>query len=390
MTQGRRIRLAQRRKGVGLSQDGLAERLGVERSTVVRWEAGKRTPQPWVRPGLAEALEVTIVQLDDLLGMGDESGGDDVDRREFTGLATGLALLPLVRPRFGRVGRSEVSHLARRTARLRRLDDHLGGIDTYRVYVAEARATAMLIERSSYDARTARLLTGILAEQEQMAGWSAFDAGRYADARRHYASALTAANASEDPGLIGNTYAFMAYACADVDLAEASCEAADGSVTPRVRALLHERRAWAHARSGDADRADRGLASAAEAINTTTDDSEPDWVFWVDEVEVSIMTGRCWTELRRPDRAVPVLEWALSRYDDTHARDKALYLTWLAQAHIDGGHIEQAAATVDRAIDLTAGVGSVRPGERVGTVLRSLRPHTSVPAVADEFERARG
>lgn len=389
MQQGRRSRLAQRRKSVGLSQDGLAELLGVERSTVVRWETGRTAPQPWVRPHLADALAVTLDQVHDLLGMGDQSGGDDVDRREFNSLATGLALAPLVRPRFGRVGSSEVLQLQRRTARLRRLDDHLGGIDTYQVYASEVRATEQLVERASYNGETAHGLAGVLAEQAQMAGWAAFDGGRYADARRHYGDAMRAAQDAAEPGLIGNTLAFMAYEDADVDLATASCREAGDRVTPRVRALLNERRARTHARSGDADATDRALGDAVEAVRTQASEPEPDWVFWVDDVEVEIMSGRCWTELRQPHRAVSILSSALERYDDTHARDKALYLTWLAQAHMYDGEIERATDVTAQAIDLTAGVGSVRPGERVGMLLRALQPHRKVPAVASLYELAR-
>ncbi|MGH3802584.1 MAG: hypothetical protein ACRDTD_21160, partial [Pseudonocardiaceae bacterium] len=45
-------------------------------STVVRWEAGETTPQPWCRPKLAEALTVSVDELDTLLAEGqtDEDG----------------------------------------------------------------------------------------------------------------------------------------------------------------------------------------------------------------------------------------------------------------------------------------------------------------------------
>lgn len=67
----KRIRLAARRKTVGLSQEALAEQLGVDVSTVRRWEYGEREPQPWQRPNLATALKVTLEDLDELLLLGD-------------------------------------------------------------------------------------------------------------------------------------------------------------------------------------------------------------------------------------------------------------------------------------------------------------------------------
>lgn len=63
----RRTELARRRAVHGFTQEGLAEHLGVERSTVARWERGAVTPQPWIRPRLADVLALTIDQLDALL-----------------------------------------------------------------------------------------------------------------------------------------------------------------------------------------------------------------------------------------------------------------------------------------------------------------------------------
>ncbi len=63
----RRDRLAGRRRALGLTQEDLAARLGVERSTVGRWERGTTQPLPWIRPKLAKVLQVPAGQLAELL-----------------------------------------------------------------------------------------------------------------------------------------------------------------------------------------------------------------------------------------------------------------------------------------------------------------------------------
>ncbi len=63
-------RLAQRRKAMGLTQEQLAAQLGVERTTVARWERGENQPMPWLRPKLARALAVSADRLEELLVVG--------------------------------------------------------------------------------------------------------------------------------------------------------------------------------------------------------------------------------------------------------------------------------------------------------------------------------
>lgn len=63
----RRDGLARRRAAKGFTQETLAEHLGLERSTVGRWERGTGTPQPWNQPDLAKALGLTQDALANLL-----------------------------------------------------------------------------------------------------------------------------------------------------------------------------------------------------------------------------------------------------------------------------------------------------------------------------------
>lgn len=71
----RRDRFVDRRKTVGLSQEKLAELVGVDRATVVRWENGEFAPQPVQRPMLAKALQVSVEELHLLLAAGNRGPG---------------------------------------------------------------------------------------------------------------------------------------------------------------------------------------------------------------------------------------------------------------------------------------------------------------------------
>lgn len=79
----RRDALAPRREVLGFTQEALAHQLGVELSTIGRWERGTLTPQPWRRPDLAEALKLSLDDLDRLLNPPQTVAGSSlVTRRE--------------------------------------------------------------------------------------------------------------------------------------------------------------------------------------------------------------------------------------------------------------------------------------------------------------------
>src|SRR5438093_5154697 len=65
----RRQGLAARRRALGLTQESLAERLGVHPTTVRRWESGYIAggPHPYTRLQLARHLQVSAEELEDLL-----------------------------------------------------------------------------------------------------------------------------------------------------------------------------------------------------------------------------------------------------------------------------------------------------------------------------------
>jgi tetratricopeptide (TPR) repeat protein len=284
--------------------------------------------------------------------------------------------------------------LMQRLARLRRLDNYLGGSDTYHLYASELEATKTLNREAVCTENTRQQILATVSEQAQQAGWAAFDAGWQSTARLHFQESRDIARTVGNRTLESNAYALLAYQELTTGgpataLAEASCDAAGTGAPSRVRTLLHERRAWALAQTGSGPRPVRlALDRAAAALQEADDGRAPDWAAWVDANELQIMTGRCLTRTGQPRQAIAILSHALSQFDDAHARDKALYMTWLAEAYVDAGDIDAAADTADHVLTLSSGVSSVRPGERLRPILRRLSRHADTSAVANLLQRA--
>jgi DNA-binding XRE family transcriptional regulator/tetratricopeptide (TPR) repeat protein len=87
----KRRSFVQTRKAAGYTQESLAERLGVDRTTVARWEAGEYAPQPWLRPRIAEAFGVSLRECSQLLG--DVAMTGDADGASASVVGAGGALL---------------------------------------------------------------------------------------------------------------------------------------------------------------------------------------------------------------------------------------------------------------------------------------------------------
>jgi transcriptional regulator with XRE-family HTH domain/tetratricopeptide (TPR) repeat protein len=293
-----------------------------------------------------------------------------------------------------RVGDSAVRQVEQRLRQLRVLDDHVGGAETYPLLDTEVAATAALIRDASYTERVGRRLLGVLAELCQLAGWVSSDAGRHAEAQRFYLVGLRAAHAADDRPGAANNLSSLAYQVSNVGdpreavtLARSAYCGARHVGTAMTRALLLERVAWAHAKAGDGEAAARTLGDVEDAYDQGGADDDPGWVYWLDRDEVDIMAGRCWTELERPLRAVPLLERVTAHYNTDAAREIALYLTWLAEALIQAREIDRAADVALRALRLGGQTGSTRVAARIHMLRRTLSADHGNVAV-DTFEEA--
>jgi hypothetical protein len=339
----------------------LSPHVAVTRESVSRWEAGRREPRPYSLRCLAAAFGVDV---EDLL---------PVDRREF--IAAAAAAPVAMRDMPGRVGVSDAKRLRERFARLRGLDNLAGGADTYRLFAGELARTQQLLSEAVYSNSVSRALVHLASEQAQQAAWAAFDAGKIVPALQLYDFSHGAALEVDDKALGANALIQVAYATGSVRAvaaADAACAVVAADEPAQTRALLQSRLAWSFATTGQSGKAVRSLRSAQETLASGDWAEAPDWSAWVDDKELGIMEGRVWAVLHEPQRAIPVLESVLCTYPDHWSRDKALYMTWLADAYLDAGEPEQATSITSDAVALASAVASVRPKARAGEVAQRL------------------
>lgn len=225
------MRLAERRRALGYSQEGLAHALGVDRRTVGRWETRETTPQPPLRPQLAELLHLDLDELDALVGRPQaarpESAGapprdhhgsgdlDDMIRRQFLrAIAVTSALAALSTDESGALAEG-----ARRGTSddFLRMNDHL-----WQVYqLARAKSSVYPIVRDqlatlndTLDGQPeveARALCGAAGDLFQLAGELAFDGNRYTDAAASYMLAASASKEAKSYDLLACALVRHAY-----------------------------------------------------------------------------------------------------------------------------------------------------------------------------------
>ncbi len=365
---GAKLRAA--REAAGVSLAAVAARTHYSKALLGHLETGKRAIKPEHMTAYSRALGVSIEHLygssDDPLRVAHEWLVADTPVTTHTSAGR-------------RVDTSLAAELERRVIELRHLDDVIGGIDLFPVVRKELADAHSVVQEASYSDDTGRRLLTVVGELAQLAGWVASDAGQYVEAQRIYLSGVTAARAADEPVLAGQLLSSLSYQAANVaDPADAALLARSAvtgakAATPTVRALLLERVAWASARARDRDAARRALDAVDDAYSDRSPGiEEPEWVYWLDRKEIDVMAGRCLIELGDPMSAEPLLTTAIAGYTPEHAREIALYRTWLAESYARAGMLDAAQNTISRARTAANKVHSARLERRVLEIERLL------------------
>jgi len=346
----KRRALADRRRAVGHTQESLAALLGIERSTVVRWEAGETEPLPWCRPRLAEALAVSLDEIHELLAtldevpaqlsdalllslLGDASAAqlgmlmegfaamDIASRREvlqelliMSGttllqpvrrwLAQALVAVPLISPEsVGNDALDALDALERAVMLFRRWDASSAGELHRKAVVGQLNAVAETLGEP-HSPEMSRRLFHLTAELAQLAGWMAYDQGLAGVAQRYYLLGLSACQEARSPALAAKILGDMSR------LSTKYCHYEDSLdlvltglyILPRhegalVRTELLGVESRAHAYLGNQAAATRAADACVEVWQDADGIAVPDWQHYMTQGEADRLAASAYIEL---------------------------------------------------------------------------------------------
>lgn len=279
-TPQKRPALAARRKAMGYSQEGLAESVGVDRSTVARWEQGRTEPYPEHRSGLAKALGVDYHELDRLISAAPPT--------RHTSDVFSIAVAS------AQEDSDEAGELARRVAASDVGDATLtyleSGFDDLACRYQFEHPSRILLEINQSLSNVGKLLDArkTLHEHRRLllvGGWLSLlgatvliDLKRDRAASTYLATAMSLAEQAENPEIIAwcyETRAWQALTSGDfrmaVDLSRAAQSFAPHGSSIMIQAAAQEGRGWARLGSrGDTYRAIGRVQKMASSLSDPT------------------------------------------------------------------------------------------------------------------------
>lgn len=250
----------------------------------------------------------------------------------------------------------------------------------------------------SYSETVAPALLTAIASARQLAGWTAFDAGRHSDAQRHFLSAERAAVAAGDPLLVARVRYCQARQLQHLrhnrDALDTLRLARDqlGVATPAVSAMIYGAEAASRAALGDRHGALTALGNANDEFGRLKTGHEPDWMSFFDHGEVLAQHGRVYRDFARTDKrhgptAVRWVTEAINAFSPQNVRSAVLNEVGLCSALFLADEPEHALAVGRRLHQHATTVTSQRVIDRMANLRRDLVRHLSRPDVA-EFARS--
>lgn len=402
---GRRHRLISTRKAAGFSQERLAEAVGVERSTVMRWECGETCPQPWARPKLARALCLSDQALSELLSEPAEPDsaasrpGPIVEevaplhRRDF--LKHSIA--------FPALGFDELRHLGAAFDDARRyLDIEVVGYFKQQLDICAANdgthgpaqalplvlgiVAAIEIHARQVKANVRRKLLAVGAQAAEFVGWLYRDAGQ-PGLSGHWRDRATewAQEAGDWPmqGYILLKKSQTAWDERDGLRMLTLAQAAHGGpwqLPPLVQAEVAQQEARGLAMIGESSASVDAKLNEAWEVFTGAEATMSELDYHYDRALLTMQTAICYCEAGQPERAAELYRQHLDDEQISH-RDRGYFLSLMASALAHAGEPDNAASAGHEALAVAVETHSLRTIHELRRVCTVLKPWCSQPAV---------
>lgn len=377
----KRHHFVQQRLSVGLTQEALAIRLGVDRSTVVRWEAGRGSPQPWMRPHLARCLKVSAEQLHELLDVTSLAASPQLQHREYvlrhpartdqTTVATLRADFEALTARYDRVPSAGLLATA-----------------------GQQLTEIVTIASQAQGSRVQRAMRTLQVDASTFMGQLVWDASQRRDhvtARTYYGQSVDVARNLQDSALEAHALLRTCYVAlygahsprTGLDLARRAAETAR-PVSHALTGLATLHAAEAHAMLGEMAECEHSLSRAERRLSRAGPaDVAADLV---SPAQFGRLAGSCYLSLGQYQRAQEFLHATAEQLRDRR-KSRAIVLGNLTLAYLRQGEVGDAVATLESAItelEPTRGGGGMN---LVFGAARELRPWRHEPAVVEVQDR---
>lgn len=289
-----------------------------------------------------------------------------------------------------RIGAAEVDEIRQLTSAFQVLDNRLGG-GHVRVTVIEYLHTQVgpMLREARCAEPVRRQLFSAAAELTKLAAWINHDLDRQGLAQRYLVQALAMSRFAGDYGLSGEILAamsqqahYIAQASQAVDVARAAQAVAKRAALPILMTECHVMEAHGYAAMSDARACGLALKRAESSYDRATATALPPWLEYFDEAYFAAKIAHCFRDLDRPKETERYALQSLNM-DPGYRRGKTFNTAVLAMAQASQGRLDEACTHGRTAVDMAAGLTSVRVYRYIRDVVRALGPYDGDPMVGE-------
>jgi hypothetical protein len=275
-----------------------------------------------------------------------------------------------------RVGPSDITAIRATTTAFAQLDDMYGGGHARRALIQYLSSDLSELLVGQYTEGVGRQLYSAAAEATLLSAWMSYDAGIHGLAQRYFLQALRLAQAADDVLLAANVLDAMSHQASFLrkpreaaNMARAARFGTQGRSTPGLTAHFYSMEARALAVTGDEIGASHALSEAVRVFERRQSGSEPEWITYFDDAELSAEFSHCFRDLGRTADAIRYARQAMS---GASRRSQFFVTMVLANAHAGpGGDLNEACSVAKDALSIASQLKSARSI----AYLREFREH---------------